>query len=152
MITNLLLLGILFAEAFRIYQTNVKESKKKHFTRKANGVEKMIWDLEFKAFKSRELREDTRKRYESMKSRVYSKQTEIENFKGKDEDKARLIDEKTRAENEVKKLEIELNAIDAQLNGSKPTNENPDGVLGINEEIDSYAGLLAMLRDWRKTL
>ena len=40
--------------------------------------------------------------------------------------------------------------LDNEVSGAKPTNENPEGVMGINQQIDSYMELKGMLKDWIK--
>jgi len=150
MIIITLLTIIAVAEVLRLVLTHKKTSKKSHFKQKLEGTTKMMWDLEFKVFKTQEVREGIRKEYDYMKSRLATIEDQIKNFKGKDEDKAKLKDDKVRAEKERDRLLSQIKQIDLEVEGSNPTNQYPDGVIGIKEQIGSFYELQAMLREWIK--
>ena len=44
--------------------------QKRYFKKKLVGVQNTIWDLEFKRFKNREIREELRKQYDNFTSRM----------------------------------------------------------------------------------
>jgi hypothetical protein len=129
-------------------------SQKGHFKLKLKGVEKMIYDLEFKAFKTREIREDVRREYDQSKSRLSITEEQIKNWPAdKDQgDKARLEDKIVLLKRDVERFEAQMKQLDLECNGSKPTNEYPDGVQGINHQIDSLQELKLMLQEWIKSL
>ena len=51
--------------------------QKKYFQSKLDGVQKMVWDIEFKRFKTREIREEIRQEYDNLKSKLSVIQTKI---------------------------------------------------------------------------
>lgn len=135
---------------YRLWITARTQSKVAHFKGKLVGTQKMIWDLEFKRFKTMDIREGIRKEYDFMLSRVASIEEAIKNFKGKKEDKATLEDQLTLATNDADRLKRQIENIDAEIHGAKPSQTRPEGVLGITEQIDSYRELRAMLAEWVK--
>jgi len=110
--------------------------------------------LGFKIFKTREIREDVRKEYDNSKNRLVIIEEEIKNWpQEKDQgDKARLEDKVVLLKRDVERFEAQLKALDLEINGSKPTSEYPDGVQGINHQIDSLQELKIMVKEWIKSL
>lgn len=154
MITILLITIIAVAEVLRLILTHKGTSKKGHFRQKLDAVSKMIYDLEFKVFKTKEIREDVRKEYDMMNSRIASLDSQIYNFpKDKDQaDKKRIEDDKVLAERDLVRFKAQMVALDKEIFGEKPSTENPDGATGINDQIDSLRELQTMLKSWIKTL
>ena len=153
-ITIALLALIAFAELYRLYLTQVEQTKKQHFKQKVTGVNKMIWDLEFKRFKTAEIREGVRKEYDNLKSRLFSTEEQVKNFP-KDGDKAVLAgmeDQVVILKRDVTRKEDTLKALDAEIDGIKVSKENPDGQIGITENIDSLHELMSMVKDWLKRI
>lgn len=147
---NTILLAIIaLSELTRLVLTHRNPSKKAHFKGKLAGVEKQIYDFEFKLAKTQMIREEIREQYDQMKSRIMTLEDQIKNWpKDKDEgDRKRLEDDKIRAEVEVKRYEGQMKNLDEQMYGAKPTNENPEGVQGITYDIDSMRELSEMLRE-----
>jgi len=151
-LTVLLLLVIAASEVTRLVLTHKKVTKKEHFRQKLEGTQKMIWDLEFKAFKTREIREDVRQEYDFLKSRIATLEAQIENWPAdRDEaEKQTLVDQKARAEVDRDRFEEQMKRLDVEVEGSRPTNEHPDGYDGIVQQIESLQELVGMLRDWVK--
>mgnify|MGYP001574832216 CR=1 FL=1 len=110
----------------------------------------MIWDLEFKVFKTREIREDVRREYDQSKSRLSILEEQITNWpKDKDEgDRKRLEDQVVLLKRDVERFEAQMKQLDLEVNGAKPSMEYPDGVQGINHQIDSLQELKGMLKEW----
>ena len=147
----IILLGIIaVSEITRLILTHWPGSKKSHFKQKLEGVTKMIWDLEFKAFKTREIREDVRMEYDQSKARLSVVLEQIENWpKDRDEeDKKRAEDRATLQKRDVERFEEQMKRLDLEVNGSKPTVDYPDGVQGIEHQIDSLQELKGMLKEW----
>lgn len=142
-----ILLGIIAcSEISRLILTHKKTSKKSHFKQKLEGTQKMIWDLEFKIFKTREIREDIRKEYESMQSRIQSYKQQIKDgVKG-------LDDQLILAERDAGRFLGQIKQLDLETEGSKPTSEYPEGVIGIGHQIASLRELQEMLKSWIKKL
>lgn len=145
------LLGILVAlNVFRIYLTHRGTSKKSHFKQKLEATAKMVWDLEFKKFKTKEIRESVRVEYDNSKSRLSSIEEQIKNFKGEEGEKARLEDAKVLIERDITRFEQQLKALDMEVEGLVPSKDYPDGYQGIEHQIDSLQELKTMLKDWIK--
>jgi predicted nucleic acid-binding Zn-ribbon protein len=151
MITNILLGVIALVSLYRLHLVTRKDTVKAHFKAKRDGTQKMAWDLKFKVFKTKEIREDIRKEYDYMKSRIAALDDKIAAEKNKDE-KANLKDVKTRAENDLERLEGQINNLDIEISGAKPTNEMPNGHIGLNEQIESVEELVSMIDEYRKGL
>lgn len=135
------------------YLTNWKY---RYFSKKIRGVMCMIADLEFKRFKTKEIREEVRQTYDQQKAKLHSIETTIAHEEAKTENKmpegdiARLKDEVVRLKQDIDRYAMQLKGIDIDLEGSVPTNEFPQGHEGIAQQMDAFRELLAMLRDYRK--
>lgn len=150
-----ILLGILILfELAKFILSYTPANKKDYYKQRLDAVERQIWDLEFKIFKSKEIREDVRKEFDSTKSRIESLKTQVKNWpKDRPEgDKKRVEDDISRAERDLQRYEAQLRQIDLEIEGSKPTNEYPDGVIGAIHNIDSLNELKKMLQDFIKEL
>lgn len=132
--------------------------KYRYFSRKLKGVKSMILDLEFKRFKTREIREEVRQTYDTSKAKLLSLETTIKQEKDKqgkgmaEGDIARLEDETVRLKRDIERYAAQIRQMDIDVEGSRETNEFPDGVAGINQQIDSLRELEGMLRDYIKGL
>lgn len=147
---TILLFIIALCEVGRFLVGFKKQSKKQRFEQKLEVTQNMIEDLEFKIFKTKEIREDVRKEYSNAQARLSAIISSIENFKGEEGDKARIEDQKVLCERDISRYEAQMKELDLEVNGSKPTNDYPDGVTGIYHQIDSLRELQEMLKDWVK--
>lgn len=148
-LVTLLLLIIAASELTRLYLTHRSTSQKRHFESKRDGVQKMIWDQEFKLFKTREIREEIRQTYEQTKARLAVMDAQLKDWP-KDmpiEDKPGMEDQKVRLERDLKRYEEQMKNLDVEMEGSKPTNDFPDGFVGIKMEIDNLIELKGMIED-----
>lgn len=143
---------IALVELYRFWLSVKPHTKASHFKGKLEGTRRMRWDLEFKAAKTKQIREDIRKEYDFMKARMASIDNQLATFKGKKEDKAKILDDKTRAEADATRLEGQMAALDLEVYGSKPTAQYPDGHNGINQQIESFIELEGMLKNHIKSL
>ena len=150
----ILLTVVVILEISRLSLAHRRISKKFHFKGKQEGTQRMIWDLEFKVHKTKEIKEEIRQEYDFMQSRIASTETQIKDFpKDKDPaEKARLEDQKKLAERDRDRFENQMKSLDLEINGAKKSKEYPDGVQGINSQIDSLRELVEMLKSWRKGL
>ena len=150
----ILLSIIAISEITRLYLTHRSVSKKKHFEQKFDGVQKMIWDLEFKKFKTLEIREDVRREYDNSKSKLFNAEKEITEWpKDKDEgDKKRIEDKVVLLKRDIERYESQMKNLDFEVEGAKPNSQYPDGVQGVDDQIDSLQELKLMVRDWIKQL
>lgn len=147
--------------------------KYKYFLKKLQGVKWMILDLEFKRFKTKEIREEVRQAYDNNKAKLLSLEMRIaeekkevssgnakldgsvvtyEKPKMPLEEVARLEDEVVRMKRDNERFLGQIKAMDLDVEGSRETNEYPDGVSGINQQLDSLRELEGMLKDYMKTL
>lgn len=147
-----LLLIIALSELTRLFLTHKKISKKNYFKQRLQGTERLVWDLEFKMFKTREIREDIRKEYAQMKARLFAVEEQIKNFPAdKDQaDKARLEDQKVLLDKDTLRFQAQIEQLDIEVEGTKPTEKYPDGVDGIVQQIGSLKEVQTMLKDWIK--
>jgi len=138
--------------------------QKKYFKEKLNGVQKMIWDLEFKRFKTQEIREQIRQEYDNLKAKLSVLETQIKQQAEKPTmekgEIARLDDQKVLLERDIKRKAegddglqiIGMKQLDMQINGLAPSNEYPDGVQGINDQLEALRELNEIIKDYIKTL
>ena len=130
--------------------------QKKYFKQKLYGVQRMIWDSQFKRFKTLEIREDVRQEYDKSKARLEITETQVksqkENSTMEAGDVAKLEDQIVMVKRDIKRYESQLKAMDLDVFGSKPTNEFPDGISGINDQLDSLRELQIMIKEYIKSL
>ena len=146
-----LLLVIAVVEIIRLRLTTRNISKKAHYKQKLRGTERMRWDLEFKVEKTNQIREDVRKKYDYMKSRVATVEESLKTEKDKAE-KANLEDKKVIATKDAERLLNQIKALDLEVNGCKPCQQYPDGHTGIVDQIASMRELEGMLSNYIRTL
>lgn len=126
--------------------------QKTYFKKKAVGVQNMIWDLEFKRFKTLEIREEIRQNYDANRSKLEVLQTQIASQKDKptmpaDEIK-RLDDQEVILKRDVERGLAQMADLDAEVQGANGTSENPAGVQGINQQLEALRELQVMLKDY----
>ena len=130
--------------------------QKRYFKRKNEGVQAMIWDLEFKRSKSQMIREEVRQEYDKSRAKLDILQTQIKAQKDKpsmDEGEIkRLDDQEVLLKRDIERYEAQMRQIDLDIAGSQPTNEHPDGVSGINDQLDSLRELKQMITEYIKQL
>lgn len=129
--------------------------KKKYFKKMQKGVRKMIWDMEFKRFKKAMDRETVRQARDMAKSRLIILETRTKNAKEeekKTDEFKRVEDDLVRTKKEIESYEEQLQAHDLELNGSRKTNQYPDGVDGIAQQLDALRALYALIPRYIKTL
>jgi chromosome segregation ATPase len=130
--------------------------KKDYFQRKRQGIQYRIWDLEFKRFKAKELREDMRQAYDDAKQKLQgieaTKSMAEEAKTLPKEELARLDDQIVLLKRDIERYESQMRSIDIQIYGSKQTNEYPEGYEGIEQNLDGLRELLAMVDDYLKRL
>lgn len=166
-----------------------ESKKKKYFKHKYNGVQKMIWDLEFKREKTLMIREEVRREYDGtaakfgvidgkIKSQLATPDTicEVHNpeegkpnlhkdigkcacnfilpeagFIGVAELEG-LYDKKQLLTNDRERYIAQMKQMDLDVNGSPKTNEYPDGVEGINQNLEALRELQGMIKIYIKAL
>lgn len=128
--------------------------KYRYFKEKIESIEKMIFDYEFKKYKNRVSREHVRDEYDQLKSRFAALEQRIKSEKEKpslpEGDAARLDDDKVRIEKEIEKKKQQLDVLDQEVNGIKPSADYPEGVMGINEQIEMLRTLKHLVKEYIK--
>ncbi len=116
--------------------------KKRLFKRKIKHVKLAIWELEFKLFKVREMREERRKQYDRSVETLdaLTKQLEKENTEETKKTLELKKEEQTLYQTQVKG---QMDALDMEINGSKE-----QGVQGVIEQIEAARELDKMYRDY----
>ena len=124
----------------------------RYFLRKRQGVRNMIEDLEFKKYKTLEIREEIRQEYTNMQSRLEVLKTQIVAEKTKStlsmDEQKRLDDQKVLLERDSERLKEQIKNLDIEVHGSNQTNEYPDGVNGVDQQLESLHELIGMLNSW----
>lgn len=130
--------------------------KYRHFSSKIRGVEKMIEDLIFKRAKTQSIREDVRVEFDNLKSKLSTLEGQIASQKEKPSmeagDIARLDDQKNLLDRDIERLLGQMKGLDLEVVGSKPTSDYPDGVQGINQQLDALRELQIMLKSYIKEI
>ena len=128
--------------------------KYRYFQKKLGGVYKMIADLEFKRFKTLEIREEIRQEYDQNKARMEVLDTQIKQQKEKPTMEQgeinRLDDKKVLLDIEIKNHLDQMKSLDLDVNGSRSTSDYPDGVQGINQQLDALRELIGMIKNYIK--
>jgi len=151
MLITILLIVITIVEVYRVFALNSGNSKKSHYKNKLKGTTKMRWDLEFKVNKTEQIREEVRKEYDYMKSRIDTIEQSAKNEKDEAQ-KANILDKKIVAEKDAERLLNQIKALDVEINGTTPNEQYRDGVTGIVDQIATFRELEGMLRKYIKTL
>ena len=140
-----ILLGLITTiQLYRAWMVFSPTSKKKHFSDKLKGTQRLRWDLEFKVAKTMQIREDIRKEYDFMNSRIATLEMQL---KGNPNDKDKLEDQKTVAEKDRDRLLNQIKALDLEANGCTKSKEYPDGYTGIKQQIESMREVEGMLKN-----
>ena|SRR3990167_2063172 len=133
--------------------------QKRYFKKKLHAVQCAIYDLEFKRFKTLEIREGIRKEYDQLRSRLEILSTQIKaesepgRMKEKDKDNfGRLEDQKVLLEKDVEKMQKQMAGLDIEVHGSKPTSEIPEGHNGQIQQLDGLRELVSMIREYIKVI
>lgn len=130
--------------------------EKRHFKRKLDGVQKMMWDLEFKKFKTREIREEIRVEYDGLRSRLEILQTKIKSEKESptmsEGDIKRLDDQEVLLKRDIDRLTEQMNALDVEINGAEKSANYPDGHQGMKQQLDALEELKVMLQEYIKVI
>jgi hypothetical protein len=148
--------------------------KKKYFQNSLEGAQKMIWDREFKRFKTLEIREEVRMQYDSLKAKVQMIKDRMKTFPALDpklaelpysdpqlikekkqkwsDEENKLDDEKVLMERDIERYQAQMKMMDETITGVAPTADNPEGSIGLDSEIESLQELKGLYKAYIKTL
>lgn len=131
-------------------------TEKQYCEKKLVGFQYGLYDIYFKMFKVKVRREETRQNYDGSKSKLEALNTQIKTQKEKPTmpqgDIARLDDDKVRLEKDIQDLEHNLKVWDEVLGGAKPSAENPEGLSGLQQEIDNARDTIEIMKLYIKQL
>lgn len=127
-----------------------KTKKQKLFLRKIDDVQIAIWELDFKIAKSRMIREGVRQDRERAIEGIQRVDTALA-VETTEERKKALEAEKVRLEENVGRFEKQMAMVDKQINGFLG-NETEEPVIGMVEQIASYAELREMYKEHLNTI
>ena len=129
---------------------------KAYFKKKLKGIQAMIWDLEFKRYKTLYVREQIRGEYDALRSKLEILKTQITSEKDKptmpEGDIKRLDDEDVRITRDIERKLAQMKSLDIEINGSKPTAELPEGHQGLNETMEALRELAQVTKAYIKEL
>lgn len=129
------------------YLTN---KKYRFFSEKVVSVQRALWDLEFKVAKSRQVREGVRQdrdRAIEVQQHLTARIAQEKDEKIKKEYETQLADMVEKQ----KRYEQQMKMTDDQIAGSNG-DETHEPVIGIIEQLNSYAELRNMYKDYRDAI
>lgn len=128
----------------------------RYFRKKLKGVDFMILDLEFKRYKTQEIRNEVHSLYDSKKAELLALEEKVKKERKEKKlpegDIKRIEDDVERSKAEIKKFEEQLKGLDAEIYGLKPSADFPQGHQGIEDQIEALHELQEMLKDYMTKL
>lgn len=126
-------------------------AKKSFFKKKLVDCQKVIWELEFKIAKSRQLREGIRQDREFAVENVAQIEARLKQKDISKEEKEQLETSLAIHKDNVQRYERQITMVDNEINGIPANGEDP-GQEGIKDRIAGYAELREMYKSYLKTL
>lgn len=123
--------------------------KKDYFKKKLTGVRNLIWDMEFKRYQLLRKREDYREQYDNAMSKQSALKAQIDSItaSGAVAD-GKLTDQLVLLDKEIENHKEWMDGLDAEVNGLPRSNEHPEGVQGINQQIEALIDLRSKTKDF----
>lgn len=103
--------------------------KKQFFNKMLADIQKLIWNQEFKRFKALAVREQLRREYDQATDALNRINAQPDNEQAKKD--------KPMVEQKVNQLKGQIDDMDMRLNGVVPNENNPEGLIGITQELES---------------
>lgn len=127
----------------------MQKAEKKHFKEKIKYMDVQIWNLEFTRFQISQIRESIRQEYDQLRSRKEAINSTLKTEK--DEVKiTEMKDQLEKVENGEKVMLQQMQDKDIQVNGCKECEQFPDGVQGLNEQIEVARMTQQLYKDYLK--
>lgn len=120
--------------------------KYKFFKKKIKQVECAIADLEFKLFKSREMREDIRKQRDRVVEALDAIDAKLPTDMAQEAKDALMAERKIQQTFKDNATE-QLRMMDEEIDGRKATEDKPE-YPGVIQQIDAMRELLQMYKDY----
>jgi len=127
--------------------------KRKFFKSKIKQVERSIWDLEFKLYKIREMREERRKQRDRAMETIDAYEVQLKKPDHKEETIKELTGKKDEQIKYKEHLEQQIQFLDWEINGGAPegaVDGNGSPIIGTIPQIEGMRELLKMYRDYLK--
>lgn len=131
--------------------TYLTNEKYRFFSKKIKSVQYAIWDLDFKVMKLRQVREEVRlDRDREVEALGRAKQAlEVET----DKEKKKLLEaDIATLEDNKKRFEIQMGRIDQEVSGYTAKDDSEQSVVGIMEQLQSYADLRKTYKKYRDAI
>jgi len=129
--------------------------KKTYFQKKSKAVQNMIWDLEFKLYKTKEIREEVRQELSNKKAQLETLENQIKSQKEKptmkEEEAKQLDDRKVFLDKDIQRHIDQLKILDEEIGGVKKSAENPEGSAGLIQQIEALYELKGIIKSYIKT-
>ena len=133
--------------------------EKDYFKNKLKGIQAMIWDLEFKNFRTGYVREQIRQEYDGLRSRqeILKTNIKVESEPGKLKDTnldefKRLEDDDVRLTIEIDRKVAQMKQLDIEISGASPSAELPEGHQGTNQTLEALRELIQVTKHYIKQL
>lgn len=112
--------------------------KKKFFKRELKQTKAKIWGIEFSQFTTRAEREKLRKHYDKAQGALQAI-TERQKEKGLDKElRSKADKDKADTEKKVEELKKSLIEFDIMVDGAEPSEQYPQGIRGIGEQLEAH--------------
>ena len=147
MITTLLAV-IAAIQLARLLIMIVPITKKKHFKDKIKGTERLLWGYHLKQFQTELIKEEKRVEYDQINAKVDT----LKKLIAADKNNKDAVSDLEKAEHASGQLKKQLVNLDAQLYGIRPSQEYPEGVSGLKDQIESLKDLVYTLKQYVKSL
>lgn len=126
--------------------------KYRYFRKLVQDADQRLAELEFKIYSARELREEARQDYDGGTQRLSMLREQIaaedKNPKLSKDERARLDDQEVLLKKDIETAIEGLKSLDKEIEGSRKTNELPDGYHGMVQEVDAWKARKEMILDY----
>lgn len=113
-------------------------TKKRYFKKIGKEVQRLIWEKELSKFTQLQKREIIRQQYDSSVQALASIKARIDGTPATETIPEELKSQKEQIEKAVALLKASIDGIDETINGTEPTEANPNGVKGLTAELQDW--------------
>lgn len=123
----------------------ITNRKYRLFIRKIRAAQESIWDIEFKLYKARQLREESRLARDRANDSLFKVNEALKTAKG--DVQKQLEEEKTQIEAQVRGYEAQIDLVDMQIKGVHGSDQYEEQN-GIIETLEGLASLREQYKDF----
>lgn len=124
--------------------------KKSFFDKKIKQVQNALWDLEFKLFKVRDLREERRKQHDRTVEAIDALEAKLK-AENTEEVKVTLTAQLDESKKYHEQLLNQMKALDDEVNGI-PATETTEEYNGVLKQIEAHRELIEMYTEYKNSL